>query len=107
VGGDVRTPGSEEKNAVRRSDYLTVEEVASEFRLSESAIYRALRDRRLPGVKILGRWRIPQAALMGEYTLEQPISRRSEIDPMPTARQRAHRGTFRAKVVELRKGVGR
>ena len=45
------------------SEYLTVEEVAHLLRLSESAIYRALREHRLPGLKILGRWRIPRAEL--------------------------------------------
>lgn len=101
----MRGPSFEEKRAIRPSDYLTVEEVASEFRLSESAVYRALRDRRLPGMKILGRWRIPRAALAEQTAVEHTIPRRAEIDPMPAPRRRPPADTFRSKVVELRRGA--
>lgn len=39
-------------------DFLTVEEVATELRLSDATIKRMLRSKAMPGYKIGGEWRI-------------------------------------------------
>jgi excisionase family DNA binding protein len=87
------------------TEYLTVEEAAVEFRLSESAVYRALREQRLPGVKILGRWRISRTELIA-HVVSEGARARARQNPMPTARRRPPANTFRAKVVELRRHAG-
>lgn len=84
------------------AEYLTVEEFATEYRLSESAVYRALREGRLEGVQVLGRWRIPRSAC--PVAGRRPQS--AESDPMPNPRRRPPAGSFRAKVVELRGARG-
>jgi excisionase family DNA binding protein len=89
------------------TDYLTVEEAAAEFRVSESALYRALREQRLPGVKILGRWRISRAELLAHVLPEGRVSRRSEMNPMPAPRRQRSEDGFRAKVLELRQRAPR
>lgn len=89
------------------SEYLTVEEVAHLLRLSESAIYRALREHRLPGLKILGRWRIPRAELAEQNGRGGATPARGETDPMRPVRRRPRGDTFRSKVVELRRGPER
>ena len=38
--------------------FYTPAEVADELRLAKSTVYRALEEGRLPGVKVLGRWRV-------------------------------------------------
>ncbi len=44
-------------------EWLTVEEVAAELRLSPATVYRALAEGRMPGAKLLGCWRIYHADL--------------------------------------------
>lgn len=83
-----------------RDEFLTVDEAAIEFRLSTSAIYRALREQRLPGIKILGRWRISRAELLGHAARESRA--RVRRDPMPTPRPANSRTRFRAKAHDLR-----
>jgi excisionase family DNA binding protein len=78
-----------------------VEEAAVEFRLSESAIYRALREQRLPGVKILGRWRISRSELVAHAALAARTQRAR--DPMPASRGHSPATRFRAKAESLRK----
>ncbi len=46
-------------------DFLTITEVCEHLRLSDSTVRRMLRDGRLAGVRIAGRWRIPRAAVEG------------------------------------------
>jgi excisionase family DNA binding protein len=42
-------------------DFLTVEEVATELRLSVATVKRMLRAHRMPGYKLGGEWRIDKA----------------------------------------------
>jgi excisionase family DNA binding protein len=44
-------------------DFLTIGEVCERLRLSDSTVRRMLKDGRLAGVRIAGRWRVPRAAL--------------------------------------------
>lgn len=43
--------------------YMTIAEVRDSLRLSDSTVRRMLRDGRLPGVQVAGRWRIPRSAV--------------------------------------------
>ena len=43
--------------------FLTVDEVASEFRVSKRTVYRAVERRELPSIRLGARIRIPVAAL--------------------------------------------
>jgi len=42
-------------------EVLTLEEVAAYLQLSRRSVYRLAREGRLPGRKILNRWRFPRA----------------------------------------------
>jgi excisionase family DNA binding protein len=77
------------------NDYLTVEEFAARYRLSESAVYRALREGRLAGIQVLRRWRIPLSAC------PEPASADQRTDPMPRPARPRSSGRLRSKVVEL------
>lgn len=50
--------------------YLTPQDVAERYQLSAAGVTRALREGRLPGVKILGRWRVDPRRL--EQALASP-----------------------------------
>lgn len=43
--------------------YLTAEEVATQLRLSPETVMRLLRQKKLPGFKVGGTWRISQKDL--------------------------------------------
>ena len=88
------------------TEYMTVEEFATEFRISESAVYRALREQRLPGVKILGRWRISREELLAQAVRGGRVGTATSQSPMPTARRRPRSDGFRAKVIALRRHAG-
>ena len=85
------------------TEYMTVEEFAAEFRISESAVYRALREQRLPAVKILGRWRISRAESLAQAVREGSVKNPASRGPMPATRRRTRSDGFRAKVIELRR----
>lgn len=78
-----------------------MEEAAAEFRISQSALYRALREQRLPGVKILGRWRVSRAELL-THARKASRLRTSARNPMPRPARQRPEGRFRATVAELR-----
>jgi len=46
-------------------DFLTIGEVCERLRLSDATVRRMLKDGRLAGVRIAGRWRVPRAAVEG------------------------------------------
>ena len=60
------------------SDYLTPLQVADKLQLSYGAVSRALREGRLPGYRVLGRWRISCAEL--ESWIGSDHSRSPESD---------------------------
>lgn len=43
--------------------YLTVEEVASQFGINPSTVYRMVHQGRLPGFKVGGQWRFSRGML--------------------------------------------
>lgn len=43
--------------------FLTVKDLARLLRSNRYAVQRGLRSGRIPGIKILGRWRIPKGEL--------------------------------------------
>jgi|GraSoiStandDraft_57_1057295.scaffolds.fasta_scaffold1061706_1 excisionase family DNA binding protein len=49
--------------------YLTAEEVATKLRLSPETVMRLLRQKKLPGFKVGGTWRISQKDL--EHYIEE------------------------------------
>jgi len=44
-------------------DYLTVEEVAQRLKLHPDTVARLLREKKLPGYKVAGSWRISPSEL--------------------------------------------
>lgn len=64
------------------TDNLTVHETAKELRLSESTIYRGLRDGRIRGSKPFGsKWVIPRTEIAA--AMKRGLWLVSESDPMP------------------------
>lgn len=55
-------------------DFLTITEVCEHLRLSDSTVRRMLRDGRLAGVRIAGRWRIPRAAVEAYLGGDDPLA---------------------------------
>lgn len=55
--------------------WLTPEEVAERFRISLATVYRALREDRMPGIKILNVWRIDSAELDQWIASQRPMPR--------------------------------
>jgi excisionase family DNA binding protein len=53
----------------QRKPFLNVKEAAQALRLDESTLYRHLREGRIPGVKLGGRYLIP-AALIEELAVD-------------------------------------
>jgi excisionase family DNA binding protein len=52
-----------EEMPVTEDVYLTAEEVATKLRLSPETVMRLLRQKKLPGFKVGGTWRISQKDL--------------------------------------------
>ncbi len=78
---------------------LTVADVASYLSVSKSAVYRALEEGRLPGTKILGRWRTSWEELLEWRGSHRRFpGTREASDPMPRP---GRRGSFRSQVTEL------
>jgi excisionase family DNA binding protein len=88
------------------TDYLTVDEAAAEFRVSASALYRALREQRVPGVKILGRWRISRKDFQA-FASREARAARQRANPMPSPSRTRRSDGFRDKVMELRERTPR
>jgi excisionase family DNA binding protein len=57
---------------------LTVAETARYLRVSESTVYRALADGRIPGSKVLGKWRVDRGELDAWIKQQRPLP--GEID---------------------------
>lgn len=79
------------EHAATETTWLTPEEVAERFRISLATVYRALREDRMPGIKILNVWRI-DARELDEWIASQR--------PMP--KPRSNRDEFMAEVRALR-----
>ena len=80
-------------------ELLTVSQVASYLNVSQSTVYRALENGRLPGTKPFGRWRVDRNELTQWLAAQRSIPRACrESDPMPRSRSR---GSFRSQVMEL------
>jgi len=85
-------------------EFLTPGEVAELLRLGQSTIYRALTEGRLPGIKPLGRWRIPGDELEQWVRDQRPMPRSNGADPVskrPPGSGSAER--LLAEVAELRR----
>jgi len=51
------------QNEQKERLFLRISEVARLLSMSRSAAYAAIRSGQLPGIRVAGKWRIPQAAL--------------------------------------------
>lgn len=81
------------------SQLLTVRETAERLRFSQSAVYRALEDGKLPGYKVLGRWRVDVDEL--EAWMREHRPQHAPSDQMPPASRRRRERRFASKVVDL------
>ena len=55
--------------------FLTITDVASRLGLNESTVYRLVRRRKLPGIKIGGQWRFSEDLLLSWITDRVTIDR--------------------------------
>ncbi len=69
--------------------FLTAHEVADRFSLSYDAVARALREKRMPGVKILGCWRVDPREL--DRWVASQESRKAPEDLLARVRERRQR----------------
>ena len=75
--------------------FYTVEEVAEELRLAKSTVYRALEEGRMPGYKVLGRWRV-DAGRLDTWIESHSVE--------PRTRKQSSTESLMAEVVEIRSG---
>lgn len=104
VASDLDRPSDGARSAQARApeetpELLTVSQVASYLNVSQSTVYRALENGRLPGTKPFGRWRVDRDELTQWLAAQRSIPRACrESDPMPRSRSR---GGFRSQVMDL------
>lgn len=74
---------------------LQVSDVAHRLSVSEAAVYRALREGRLPGVKLLGCWRVDPGELEGWIDSARVV-------PVARVQEPSEHEELKAQVLQLR-----
>lgn len=71
--------------------YLFTQEAADYLKVSVSTLYKYLEAGKLPGVKVMGRWRVAVSTLnqvlSGELRMDNPNSRYAPIERTPEVDQ--------------------